>query len=96
MQTCCRLSVTHLTPLGAQEPLLITHHLLWLKQGGPASSELWETHQQSRAKASGIAEAAGTEREWGDGKSWPLAVLYGFQGMDGESVLSSLLVPTHS
>lgn len=33
VQTCCRLSVTHLTPPGAQEPLLTTHHLLWLKQG---------------------------------------------------------------
>lgn len=33
VQTCCRLSGTHLTSPGAQEPLLVTHHLLWLKQG---------------------------------------------------------------
>lgn len=64
--------------------------------GWLASSELWEIHQQNRAKALGIAEAAETEREEGDGKSWPLAVLYGFQGMDGESVLSSLPALTHS
>lgn len=92
MQTCCLCNT--FDPSGSPGVSPYNSSSSLAQAGWLASSELWETHQQSRAKVLGIAEAAGTEREEGDGKSWPLAVLYGFQGM--ESVLSSLLALTHN
>lgn len=90
------LSSLYNTPDPSRSPGASPYHSLssLAQAGWLISRKLWETHQQSHAKALGVTEAAGTEGEEDDGKSLASQCVV-WVPRDGESVLSLLLVLTH-